>query len=221
MEDYGEILRYMGHSGDADSRLEALISLCLEKLSSVCEPRSVTARLPCIINGCRITIGSLEIESENLAAHLNKCENVFVFAATLGSSADRLIAQRVKIDSAEALCLQSCAVVQIENYCNSIEQGLLNKINCNDISLCPRFSPGYGDFDIKHQTDLLRILQAQKRIGLSETDAHMLTPLKSVTALIGVSVKTDFHNNPDADARYKCAVCDKPDCLFKKEVYND
>jgi len=214
MEDYGEILRYMGHSGDADERLEALISLCLEKLSSVCDLRSVTAQLPCVINDCRITIGSMEIESGNLAAHLNNCANVFVFAATLGSGVDRLIAQRVKIDSAEALCLQSCAAVQIENYCGSIERELFNQINCDDIRLRPRFSPGYGDFDIKHQTDLLRILQAQKRIGLSETNAHMLTPLKSVTALIGVSIKTDFQNN--ADTRYKCAGCDKPDCLFKE-----
>jgi len=214
MEDYGEILRYMGHRGDADARMKELISLCLEKLSSVCEPRSVTAQLPCAINDYRITIDSLEIESENLAAHLNNCTYTFVFAATLGSGVDRLIAQRVKIDSAQALCLQSCAAVQIENYCGSIEQDLLNQINCNDICFRSRFSPGYGDFDIKHQTDLLRILQAQKRIGLTETNAHMLTPLKSVTALIGVSTKTDSHNGPDAEC--KCVNCDKPNCLFKE-----
>jgi len=194
MKDYGEILRYMGHNGAADARLEALISLCLEKLSSVCAPRHVTAQLPCASNDCRVTIGSLEIESKNLAAHLYNCASTFAFAATLGAGVDRLITQRVKIDSAEALCLQSCAAVQIENYCDSIEQELLNEIKGNGICLRPRFSPGYGDFDIKYQTDLLRVLQAQRRIGLTETKANMLTPLKSVTALIGVSTKTDFHN---------------------------
>jgi len=193
MKDYGKILKYMGHKGAADERLEALISLCLEKLSSVCAPRHITAQLPCIINDCRVTIGSLEIESEKLAFHLRNCENAFVFAATLGAGTDRLIAQRVKIDSAEALCLQSCAAVQIENYCNEVNNKLLNEINRDDAFLRPRFSPGYGDFDIKHQTDLLRILQAQRRIGLTETKAHMLTPLKSITALIGVSTKTESH----------------------------
>jgi hypothetical protein len=210
MEDYSEILRYMGHKDTADAQLETLILSCLEKLSSVCAPHHVTVQLPCIINGCRITIGSLEIESKNLAAHLNNCTNAFVFAATLGAGVDRLIAQRVKIDSAEALCLQSCAAVQIENYCGSIEQELLHEINCNDIYLRPRFSPGYGDFDIKHQTDLLRILQAQRRIGLTETNAHMLTPLKSVTALIGVST------GKNVDNQCKCAVCGKTDCSFRE-----
>jgi len=190
MKDYGEILRYMGHKGTADARLDALISLCLEKLSSVCAPRHAAEQLTCIIDDYRVKIDSLEIESKNLAAHMYNCKNAFVFAATLGADVDRLIAQRIKIDSAQALCLQSCAAVQIENYCNSIEQELLHEIDCNDICLRPRFSPGYGDFDIKHQTDLLRILQAQRRIGLTETKAHMLTPLKSVTALIGVSTKT-------------------------------
>jgi hypothetical protein len=83
----------------------------------------------------------------------------------------------MKVDSAEGLCLQACAAAKIEEYCDSVEKELP--------AHRPRFSPGYGDFDITHQTDILRILDAQK-IGLTETKTHMLTPLKSVTAVIGI-----------------------------------
>ena len=209
MNDYGEILKYMGHRGAVDARLKALIVSSLEKLAPECAPHHVTMQFPCAAAGDCVTIGELNITSKSLAAHLCNCTQAFVFAATLGAAVDRLIAQRVKIDSAEGLCLQACAAVQIEDYCNGIEQGLAHEIKEQGLYLCPRFSPGYGDFDITHQTGILNILQAHKRIGLTETNAHMLTPLKSVTAVIGAAPEKMTHAPSD-----KCAGCSKTDCSF-------
>jgi hypothetical protein len=172
-----EILRYMGHTGAADTQMEELISSCLEKLANVCDPRSTMVSLPCTIKDGSVIIDNLNIKSASLAACMKDCDGACLFAATLGAGVDRLINQRMKIDSAEALCLQACAAAKIEEYCDSVEKELPNHR--------PRFSPGYGDFDITHQTDILRMLDAQK-IGLTETKTHMLTPLKSVTAVIGV-----------------------------------
>ena len=214
MNSYSEILRYMGHSGEVSTQLEEMISSCREKLASVCAPHHVTMQLPCTVDGNRISIGALDIESAFLAAYLSGCEQVYMLAATLGSSVDRLIAQRVKIDSAEALCLQACAASQIEEYCNRVEQKLSCEIEQQGMYLRPRFSPGYSDFDIAHQTDLLHMLQAHKRIGLSETKSHMLTPLKSVTAVIGISAQAC----PSA-AKDKCAGCIKADCQFSNKEF--
>jgi len=214
MGGYGEILIYMGHKGEVDSRLEALICSSLEKLEAVCKPLHIMALFPCKVTENRIIIDSLIIESEGLSAHLCNCTQVYVFAATLGSAVDRLIAQRAKIDSAEALCVQACAAARIENYCDNIEQELTREAEQSGLYLRPRFSPGYGDFSIVHQTDILNILGAHKRIGVTETKTHMLTPLKSVTAVIGVSAeKTEC-------ASQKCAGCSKTDCSFKERGVN-
>ena len=222
MNDYSEICRYMGHNGAADAQLKELISSCLKKLGPVSEPHHTAIQLPCTITGNRVTIGEIAIESSSLAAHLDNCTQAYVFAATLGAAVDRLIAQRGKIDSVEALCLQACAAVQIEGYCNGIEQELSREAEGQGLYLRPRFSPGYGDFDIAHQTDILGILQTARRIGLTETSAHMLTPLKSVTAVIGISAKmmigtldncAQGGHSPD-----KCAHCNKTDCSFRMKV---
>ena len=76
--------------------------------------------------------------------------------------------------------------------------------------LRPRFSPGYGDFDIHHQDDILRMLDTAKKIGLTMTDSYMLTPTKSVTAIIGIS-----------DTQEKCHIkgceaCEKKDCIYRR-----
>jgi len=209
MNDYSVICRYMGYNGPADTQLETLIVSCLEKLASVSTPHYVTTQLSCKVAGNCVTIGELDIESSGLAVHLCNCTQVYLFAATLGAVVDRLISQRVKIDSTEGLCIQACAAAQIEDYCNSIEQEISLSIKDQGLYLRPRFSPGYSNFNIAHQTDILRILQAYKRIGLTETKAHMLTPLKSVTAVIGVSSEmTKCTLN-------KCADCTTTDCSYK------
>jgi hypothetical protein len=168
----------MGHPGAVDARLEELIASCLEELAGVCDPRSTTVSLPCAVTDGCVTIDNLIIKSVSLAVCMKDCDGACLFAATLGAGVDRLINRRMKIDSAEGLCLQACAVAKIEEYCDSVEKGLPDHR--------PRFSPGYGDFVIAHQTDILRILDAHKHIGLTETKTHMLTPLKSVTAVIGI-----------------------------------
>jgi hypothetical protein len=196
--------------------MEALVASSLEKLAAVRAPLHVMALLPCAVSGNRIQIDTLEIESEKLAEHLCGCTQVFVFAATLGASVDRLIMQRSKTDNAEALCIQACAAAEIENYCNKVERELSEEAGKSAFCLRPRFSPGYGDFSIAYQTDILRILQAQKKIGLSETKTNMLTPLKSVTAIIGASGASGASGKTAAHARFgKCADCGKTDCSFK------
>ena len=53
--------------------------------------------------------------------------------------------------------------------------------------LTPAFSPGYGDWDLAAQRQVLDLLQAPKRIGLTLTAGGMLVPEKSITALVGLS----------------------------------
>lgn len=213
MSDYNEILRYMGHKGEADAQLEALICSSLEKLEAVYKPLHVTMQLPCKVTDNQIIIDGLKIESRGLAVRLKNCTNAYVFAATLGAAVDRLVAQRAKVDSAEAFCIQACATACIENYCNSIEQELLSGAVQKGLCLHSRFSPGYGDFSIAHQTDILNILGARKRIGVTETKTHMLTPLKSITAVLGVSAEKT------TCAPEKCADCGKTDCSFKERGF--
>jgi len=91
-----------------------------------------------------------------------------------------------------------------------LPEEIAKELSCEGWYLRPRFSPGYGDFDIRHQEKLLALLQADKKIGLTMTKSCMLTPTKSVTALIGISrEQIPCH-------RQGCEVCEKADCLYRR-----
>ena len=55
-----------------------------------------------------------------------------------------------------------------------------------DEQLTHRFSPGYGDLNMNVTNDILSVLKATERLGVSMTQSQMMVPMKSVTAIIGV-----------------------------------
>ena len=74
-----------------------------------------------------------------------------------------------------------------------------------------RFSPGYGDLPIEIQGEFLQVLDAPKRIGLYATANNILTPRKSVTAVIGLS------ENKISKGRRGCVICSMKDaCPYRK-----
>jgi cobalamin-dependent methionine synthase I len=49
-----------------------------------------------------------------------------------------------------------------------------------------RFSPGYGDMPLEIQEELLSLLEGSRLLGITLTDSGLMSPSKSVTALIGL-----------------------------------
>jgi len=209
--DTSEIARYMGVKGTPDEQTAALIARCASEVAQAADPRSVTLELPLAVEGPLVSIGPLRVVSGNLAVHLSGCCRAVLMAATLGAGVDRLAARISLTDSAAGYGMQAAAASLIEQVCDEAEEGIRQCAERAGQSVRSRFSPGYGDFDLEHQTHILRLLDAGRKIGLGETAAHMLTPLKSVTAVIGIGFGQGEQGRP-------CADCSKADCTYRKET---
>ena len=205
-----EIERYLGFRGHpADPRTRERIESCLKELLDRIRPRSVYANYPVTLSDSLCKIGPFKTESHDLAHHLNFCKSAYLFAATLGPAPDLLIRRATAQDMSLALIYQASSAALIESYCNEVCSSLRSSIRLDGLFLKPRFSPGYGDFPLSSQGSLLRILEAEKRIGLTATESDILAPSKSVTAVIGVSAEgQDCHEG-------HCSSCKKTDCEFR------
>ena len=49
-----------------------------------------------------------------------------------------------------------------------------------------RFSPGYSDLSLEIQKQIFELLDCPRRIGLYLRDSMLMSPTKSVTAIVGV-----------------------------------
>jgi len=182
-----EVLRYLGYRGAmSDEHVSSLITELIDLFSANVIPKNVYAIWDCQIDSSTAAFGGMTVKSKNLACHLANCRRVVLLAATLGTEADALIRRLSVQDMEKAVIAQAVCAAMIEAYCDGIEIEILQKTELSGLYKKTRFSPGYGDFDIIHQKDILNLLNCS-RIGLALTDGYMLTPSKSVTAVIGFS----------------------------------
>ncbi len=182
-----EILRYMGCPPErADAGLRAQAEDCAGELLGVVRPRwrERTVELSFEAGGVRLENGLL-LPGEDLKRHLAGCGRAAVFCATLGAETDALIRRAERLDMGRALALDCCASAAVEEICDRIEEELHSKFpGC---SFPFRYSPGYGDLPLSVQGPLLDLLDAPRRVGLCASASHILTPRKSVTAILGVA----------------------------------
>ena len=183
--DRAEILRYMGARGE-DAQLSALIDECLSLCESVIECRVCSLEAELYVDGSDIRIGTLSVQSRALAKALSGCERVLLFTATVGHALDRQIARESRLRPARALCLQAIGAERIEAVCNAFCRDRAQLYARQGYALRPRFSPGYGDLPLSVQTDMLRLLDCQRTIGVTLTESLMMSPSKSVSAIVGI-----------------------------------
>lgn len=207
-----EAVRYLGYGRNAvDDRTKHLIEIMLQELEQTANVKSVYQFFPCDTKKeCNIQIGTMEIKSKNLSKNLKGCQEVALFGITLGVGVDILIRRYMVTDMTKAVVAQACAAVLLEEACDELQEEIRKEKAKEQLWIRPRFSPGYGDFDIHHQKDILRMLDTHKKIGLSMTDSYMLTPTKSVTALIGIcEEEMQCHKTG-------CESCMKLDCQYRR-----
>lgn len=181
-----EALRYMGCPPDkADPAIRALAERSAAELLPVTRPRWAYRVFAVTREEDGVRFGGLLLPGQDLKEHLSGCSRAVLFCATLSAGVDGLIRRAESVDMARALALDCCATAAVEGLCDAIEAELQGMFpGC---SFPYRFSPGYGDLPISVQGELLELLDAPRRIGLTATASHILIPRKSVTAILGVA----------------------------------
>lgn len=207
-----EAARYLGYKKDQpDEAVRQMITACLEEVEAAAVPKSVYERFPLTFTGeDTFQAASLNLKSRSLQRNLAGCAEVYLFAATIGIAVDTLIRRTALMDSARGLVMQAAAAAVIEEYCDEVNNHLRAEAADEGLYLRPRFSPGYGDLSLDCQRDFLYVLKAQKNIGLTVTDSGLMVPVKSVTAIIGIS------NTDSSCHRQGCEICPKTDCAYRR-----
>lgn len=207
-----EAIRYLGYGKNAaDERTCSMIEEAFEEVKKAAGPRSIwrVFDMEWMEDGS-ITAGGMQIISQSLSRSLKGCGKLVLFGATLGAGVDRLLTRTSLTDMARAVVIQACAAAYLEEYCDRMQAEIASELEQEKLYLRPRFSPGYGDFDIHYQEPIMRMLDCAKTIGLTMTDSFMMTPTKSVTAVIGAG--TVKERCPVSG----CEACGKKDCEYRR-----
>ena len=115
---------------------------------------------------------------------MNGCEKAIVLGATLGAQVDMLMRKYALADMARVVTLQACATTILEEYLDDWQGKMEEEMAGEGLYLRPRFSPGMATSPSGIRKRFFGC-GCRQDIGLTMTAGGMLTPMKSVTAVIG------------------------------------
>ncbi len=179
--DKKEILRYCG-TKISNEQIDALLEDCLKEIEGKISNCVCYCEFDICQSSAELDLGFCKTNSQLLKNHLKGCKKIVLFAATIGAEIDRLIIKYSKLSPAKAVIFQGIGTERIEALCDAFE----NKLKTERGDTVSRVSAGYGDIPLSMQNDIFRVLDCSKKIGVTLNGNLLMSPTKSVTAIIGV-----------------------------------
>lgn len=207
----GDVYRYLGFQNqEPDETTKKQVAEAQEKLKTASGIKGTYKIIP-IISQEPITLEgtTLDLPGKNIKLLLKESHHCILMAVTLGHQVDRWIREAQIRDMSQAVVLDACASSLAEEYCNQLEEDIRNEWKSGHFT--DRFSPGYGDLPLTVQPPLCKILDTEKKIGLTLSTTNLMAPKKSITALIGIA------DTPQPMRIKGCGFCSlRENCMYRK-----
>ena len=135
----------------------------------------------------RLVIDSaFAIDSRKVALWMQNCSEIYLTAVTLGPDLDAKVAELSQSgDMTRAFLLNAYGSEAAEALMESLDREITRQVEGHSLTTTKRYSPGYGDWPITAQRELLGHLGTD-RISIRLTESCLMIPEKSVSAIIGV-----------------------------------
>ena len=215
--DREQIYRFLGYQPQCQTitpQIQQLTDQCIREALQAAQPRAAFSPiLPLQRLGNQLCAAGVPLLGQEIRLHLKHCTHAVFLAVTLGTQMDRQIRTAQVTDMARAVLLDAAANTAVEAAAQQAEDTFRDQLHLSEHRyLTGRYSPGYGDFPLAFQRDLLRLTDASRRIGLSVTPSHLLTPRKSITAVLGIA------DLPVTGHLAGCSHCVlRETCLYRKK----
>lgn len=158
------------------------IEKCQRRLMKTADCRFSAVRVEVSYPGeNRIDLGFGEFTSQDLYNNLSGAKEAFIFAVTTGISVDQLLTKLYFTSPAEHFITDALSSALAEAAADKADEILRQGLNCRK-----RYSPGYGDLPLELQPKVLEAVNAGRLLGITLSKALLMTPKKSITAIMGI-----------------------------------
>lgn len=214
--DKSEVLRYLGYKGQAVSlELESEISSLIAEGECLITPRFVFEIFDLAKNANEIIVNNtnLVLRGKDIYSLLENAKKCAVMAVTIGTKIESAVIRYEKSGEMKKAAILDCVATEltekIADYCN---REIVKKAKEINMYCSYRFSPGYGDLPLETQKEIIPLLNTERSIGVTLSDTCLMSPRKSVTAIIGL-FETEQRNEKSG-----CESCNLKDSCGKRKA---
>ncbi len=212
-----EIKRYSGLDKYADFPSHLLDQACTEAYL-LAQPKASWQVYS--YNASKATIMApkpLILQSPKIIHYLSQAVQIAVITLTIGPKLEKKVNEYfTQGEYTSGLLLDAAGTAAVEVAADQVCDFIKNQAYQQGYLVLPRFSPGYGQWDITVQPLILDLANGHE-IDVTVTESCMLLPRKSITAVIGfVPNQEELHLNylyQDTT----CPQCPQINCLARKD----
>ena len=153
----------------------------IKEVESVASYKYAYVKVPLTVCDDICDFGFSSVTSRDLSRVLSGCSEAILLGTSVGLGVDRLIARYAPTSRSASFLIDAIGSATAEALCDTV-YSMLSK----EFPITNRFSPGYGDLPLEFQGDLLARLCASASLGISLSDSLLMSPQKSITAIIGI-----------------------------------
>ncbi len=212
--DRRQVARLLGVQDDrpAHRRWLRLIDELIEELAPLAEPRGLYRidRLQRLDRRELLTESGARFRGA-VAGFLAGAHRVAAFVVTIGPQLENLARRWLKSgDVMRGTIADAIASEAVESAAGQLQQIVARQVADDDASVTPRYSPGYCGMNVDQQQPLFAWLPAE-RIGVRLSESCLMTPIKSISGLIGIGPRAVI-----GPQKYPCTRCAKSDCMMRR-----
>lgn len=209
--DRQEVLKNIGYDYEyqPSARIASLVNDYIDNYHDfISSSYSYVIRDIVSVEGALATIESaITLESKVVARLLERCQKVAVFALTIGSYLEDMVAYLAENGLVlQATVLDAVGSGAAEKLAAYVEDRIRMLAYTDGLVISRRFSPGYCDWAISQQKEIFQALSGDTA-GIRLTKSLLMIPRKSVSGIIGIGPA-----GSNIEEYNPCCTCRQEDC---------
>ena len=209
-----EIIRLLGgQEGSGDPHASALVEQYMEVCSQIMTPlatyvmaESVEAESP-----EEIAVAGLSFNSGKIVRNMLRHSGTYAFfLVTVGPEPEELARDLLaKGDFLDAYISDLIASALVDSVADAVHEEIRKAALAKDMKVTNRYSPGYCTWQVSEQQKLFSLFP-ENSCGISLSDSSLMSPVKSISGIIGLGSQVKFNE-------YTCEICPMKTCQFRKD----
>ncbi|NQU85726.1 MAG: hypothetical protein HQ541_08200 [Mariniphaga sp.] len=208
LEDIGLL---MGYNGEIPEPFPSMIEEGLGKAPELCNIQGgyqIFSDAEILTSEKIIRVNKIEFHPGKIVSvRLKKSTSAALFVCTAGKDISDYSKELMSAGQLmEGYVMDVIGSVTVEKAMDQIQAGLLIEMQKQELGISDRYSPGYCNWSVGEQ-QMLFSLMPENFCGVSLSDSSLMSPVKSVSGIIGIGAEL-------RQKGYQCDWCNDKTCIY-------
>ncbi|MGI6755042.1 MAG: hypothetical protein ACOX4F_03365 [Atopobiaceae bacterium] len=144
---------------------------------------------------------AVKLAGNSMQTYLQDAVAVGIGAVSLGMENERELRKLSLTNDLDHIIFDAASTAVVERAADALEARIVNVAAAQGLYTSYRFSPGYGDLSLDVQPQLLKALDAERKLGVKLSSTLLMSPTKSVSFLVAL------FDTPQKTSHLSCKGC--------------